>query len=135
MQLHSISRRIILLSCLSLSLLYPYYYCQQCEFFQWADEPDLTADRHVDELNLIRHECIRLQGKLDEVEQLRNNDRIAWEREKSELILKFSIVETELDEIKKRIKVANESDLMPLVDKLWSTVNDEEDNMIEIHAI
>ena len=37
--------------------------------------------------------------------------------------------------LKKKIKVANESDLMPPVDKLLSTANDEEDNVIEIHAI
>ncbi|EEF34875.1 conserved hypothetical protein [Ricinus communis] len=36
-----------------------FYNCQkrftQCEFLQWVDEPDLTGDRHVDELNLIRN--------------------------------------------------------------------------------
>ncbi|XP_055960014.1 uncharacterized protein LOC126662216 isoform X3 [Mercurialis annua] len=108
-------------------------YSDNCGFFQWVDEPELTGDTHVDELNLIRNECIRLQGKLEESELERSHDRHAWEREKVELMSKFSTIQTELDEIKKRIEFANESDLMPPIHKLSDT--DEDDNVIEIHAM
>ncbi|KAF2294594.1 hypothetical protein GH714_013205 [Hevea brasiliensis] len=112
----------------------PGSYNFQCGFFRWWDEPAPTGDRHTDEVNLIRNECARLQGRLDEIEQRHENDRSVWEREKSELMLKLSTVQTELDEIKERLRTVNESDLMPPLDNLL-IADDEGDDVIEIHTI
>ncbi|KDP44434.1 hypothetical protein JCGZ_16267 [Jatropha curcas] len=105
----------------------PKSYNAQCGFFHWSDESAETGDRHIDELNLIRDECIRLQGRLD-------NDRSEWEREKSELMSKLNAVQSELKDIKNRIKTVNDSDLMPPFDKSLS-VDDDGDDAIVIHTI
>ncbi|XP_065872233.1 uncharacterized protein [Euphorbia lathyris] len=112
----------------------PRSYSSQCEFFLWADEPALSGDRHVDELNLIRNECTRLHRRTDEIEQRHNEDRSEWERERSELISEVMSMQNELMEIKQRIRIANESDLMPPVDKFLSA-EDEEDDAIVIYTI
>ncbi|WCJ17833.1 hypothetical protein M5689_000224 [Euphorbia peplus] len=112
----------------------PRSYNLQCGFFLWADEPAICGDKHLDELNLIRNECTRLRGIMDEVEQRHNEDRSAWEMERSELISEILSMKNELMEIKERIRIANESDLMPPVDKLLS-VEDEEDDAMIIQSI
>ncbi|KAA8536248.1 hypothetical protein F0562_028726 [Nyssa sinensis] len=106
----------------------------QCEFFQWCDEPSPTDDKHVDELNLVRNECIRLQQSIDDIQQERNNDRSAWNREKTELTSQLSSVKDELDKIKMIMKQVNESDLMPPFEKL-SIEDDEVDDAVVLHMV
>ncbi|XP_058190253.1 uncharacterized protein LOC131307647 [Rhododendron vialii] len=62
----------------------PKYPNNQCEFFQWCDEPLLTGDKHLDELNLIGSECIRLQERVDDMQQEWDNERADWNRERTE---------------------------------------------------
>ncbi|CAI0472117.1 unnamed protein product [Linum tenue] len=110
----------------------------QCDFFRWCDEPSLTGDRHADELNLIRHECTRLQRMFMKAQQDHENDREKWEMQKEELMSTLCEVQAELDEYKRKVKMAAESDLMPPVDPRWSSGRDEMDlgdDAIEIHAI
>ncbi|BBH09657.1 zinc ion-binding protein [Prunus dulcis] len=106
----------------------------QCEFFRWSDEPAPTGDRETDEQNLIRHECIRLQESLNEIQQELDCERTEWGREKSELTSQLSTVQFELDALKKRIKMANESDLMPPLDKL-SIADDKDDDALVLHTM
>jgi hypothetical protein len=63
---------------------------------------------------------------LEDIQQQRDNDRIVWQRERSELTTRLFTVQAELDDIKKKIKMVNESELMPPLDKLSSTVADDE---------
>ncbi|CAL1379653.1 unnamed protein product [Linum trigynum] len=110
----------------------------QCGFFRWCDEPSLTGDRHADELNLIRHECTRLQRRYLKAQQDHENDREKWEMEKEELMSTLYKVQAELDEYIQRVKLAAESDLMPPVEPMWSSGKHETDDgegAIEIHAI
>ncbi|KAF3952964.1 hypothetical protein CMV_021541 [Castanea mollissima] len=106
----------------------------KCGYFLWADEPAATGDRQTDELNLIRNECIRLQRRMGEIEEEHEDEKTIWNEEKSALMSQLSTVQAELDEIKKRIKMANESDLMPPVDK-FSKSDDEADDAIIIHTL
>ncbi|KAF7127785.1 hypothetical protein RHSIM_Rhsim11G0158100 [Rhododendron simsii] len=110
---------------------YPY---NQCEFFQWCDEPLLTGDRHLDELNLIRSECIRLQERVHDIQQEWDNEKADWNRERTELTLELSTVKGELDKIKNEIKLVNESVLMPPLDKL-SIEDEEEDDALVIQTL
>ncbi|KAH7833303.1 hypothetical protein Vadar_004966 [Vaccinium darrowii] len=87
---------------------------KQCGFFQWCDEPLKTGDKHVDELNLIRSECIRLQERIDDIQQERDSERTDWNRERTELTSELSTVKAELD----KIKLVNESDLLPPLDNI-----------------
>ncbi|KAJ6985235.1 hypothetical protein D5086_018283 [Populus alba] len=96
----------------------------QCGYFEWADE--LGQAKHTKELNKIRLRCTQLQERLGDIQQQRDNDRIVWQRERSELMTKLYTVQAELDDIKNKIKMVNESDLMPPLDKLSSTVADDE---------
>ncbi|KAE9447132.1 hypothetical protein C3L33_20968, partial [Rhododendron williamsianum] len=107
---------------------------RQCEFFQWCDEPLLTGDRHLDELNLIRSECIRLQERIDDIQQEWDNERADWNRERTELTSELSTVKAELDKIKNEIKLVNESVVMPPLDKL-SEEDEEEDDALVIQTL
>ncbi|KAK4563271.1 hypothetical protein RGQ29_005690 [Quercus rubra] len=106
----------------------------QCGYFHWADESAATGDRQTDELNLIRNECIQLQRRMGEIEEEHEDEKTIWNEEKSALMSQLSTVQAELDEMKKRIKMANESDLMPPVDK-FSKSDDEADDAIIIHTL
>lgn len=96
----------------------------QCGYFEWADE--LGQAKHTKELNKIRLRCTQLQERLEDIQQQRDNDRIVWQRERSELMTRLFTVQAELDDIKKKIKLVNESELMPPLDELSSTVADDE---------
>lgn len=63
---------------------------------------------------------------MEDIQQRHENDRIVWQRERSELMTSLFTVQAELDEIKKKIKMANESELMPPLDKLSSAAADDE---------
>ncbi|KAJ6310452.1 hypothetical protein OIU76_015221 [Salix suchowensis] len=96
----------------------------QCGYFEWADE--LGQAKHTKEVNKIRFQCTQLQERLDDIQQRHENDRIVWQRERSELMTSLFTVQAELDDIKKKIKMANESELMPPLDKLSNAVADDE---------
>ncbi|KAF9675845.1 hypothetical protein SADUNF_Sadunf09G0075600 [Salix dunnii] len=96
----------------------------QCGYFEWADE--LGQAKHTKEINKIRFQCTQLQERLEDIQQRRENDRIVWQRERSELMTRLFTVQAELDEIKEKIKMANESELMPPLDKLSSAVADDD---------
>ncbi|KAL4615309.1 hypothetical protein ACB092_07G114300 [Castanea dentata] len=70
---------------------------------------------------------------MGEIEEEHEDEKTIWNEEKSALMSQLSTVQAELDEIKKRIKMANESVLMPLVDK-FSKSDDEADDAIIIHT-
>jgi len=101
-----------------------------CELFKQCDEPLQTGDKHVVELNLIRSECIRLQERINDIQQERDNERTDWNRERTELTSELSIVKAELDKIKNKIKLLNESVLMPPLDQLSKEDGEVDDALI-----
>lgn len=105
----------------------------QCGFFCWYDDWYSSDDKANEEVKLIRDECLRLRQKLDDVEQEHDNDRVAWESEKCSLETQLSTIQGELDDIKKKIKLVNESDVMPPCDKLLE--EDEEQDSVVIHTV
>ncbi|GMY38598.1 At1g43920 Chloroplastic [Fagus crenata] len=107
----------------------------QCGFFRWADEPAATGDIQTDEVNLIRNECTRLQRRLGEIEQEHINERTLWDEEKSDLISQITTIQAELEEIKKKIKIANESDLMPPLDKVSVSDDEADDDAVIVHSL
>lgn len=88
----------------------------------------------MDELNLIRSECIRLQERIDDIQQEWDNERADWNRERTELTSELSNVKAELDKIKNEIKLVNESVVMPPLDKL-SKEDEEEDDALVIQTL
>ncbi|CAN1156340.1 hypothetical protein LINPERHAP2_LOCUS20897 [Linum perenne] len=117
-----------------------FYNCpnyNDCNFFCWFDEPSVTGDKHVDELNRYRHECTRVQQRYVNALQDHENERAKWEIEKEELVSRLSKVGAELDELKRRCKLVGESDLMPPVDPMWSSDKDDSDgdDVKDIHAL
>ncbi|EOX98391.1 Uncharacterized protein TCM_007165 [Theobroma cacao] len=95
----------------------------QCAFFCWFDELLPTNDRHEE----LEEEIINLERLLD-------FERSIWEQEKLELTSELSILQAELDGIKEKIKIANESDLMPPLDRL-STADEANQSTIDLHMI
>lgn len=75
-----------------------------------------------------------MQERLDKIREQHDYDRTTGEREKSELMSRLSAVQAELDDLKKTIKIVNESDEMPPPDKL-SNANDKEDDANVKHTI
>jgi len=107
----------------------PRHQNNQCELFKQC-EPLQTSDKHVDELNLIRSECIRLQERINDIQQERDNERTDWNRERTELTSELSTVKAELDKIKNKIKLLNESVLMPPLDQLSKEDGEVDDALI-----
>ncbi|XVE93454.1 hypothetical protein REPUB_Repub01dG0194100 [Reevesia pubescens] len=100
---------------ISLFLLYlEFALGQQCEFFCWFDE---LLPRHKE-----------LEEQIRDLDQLRSHEKSIWEQEKSELLSKLSTLQAKLDDIKEKIRIANESDLMPPLDRL--SIADEDDQSI-----
>jgi len=108
----------------------PRHQSNQCELFKQCDEPLQTGDKHVDELNLIRSECIRLKERINDIQQERDNERTDWNRERMELTSELSTVKAELDKIKNQIKLLNESVLMPPLDQLSKEDGEVDDALI-----
>ncbi|KAK9286819.1 hypothetical protein L1049_015224 [Liquidambar formosana] len=106
----------------------------QCNFFCWFDELSLSDDKPIEELTIVRDECIQLQQRLVDIQQEYDNNRIVWNREKLELTSQLSTIQAELDDIKKKIKLVNESDLMPPVNKLLDE-DDGADDAVVINTI
>lgn len=71
---------------------------------------------------------------MGEIEEEHEDEKTIWNEEKSALMSQLSTVQAELDEIKKIIKMANEADLMPPVDK-FSKSDGEADDAIIIHTL
>lgn len=109
-------------------------HCQQCGFFHWADEPEPSNDRHANELDLIRNVCIRLTERLDEIVEEHEDEKEEWEREKAELTLKLSTLQTQLDDIHNRVRITNESFSMPPFESL-SIRDDDDDNTLVIYTL
>ena len=72
---------------------------------------------------------------MGEIEVEHEDEKTIWNEEKSALMSQLSTVQAELDEMKKRIKMANESDLMPPVVDKFSKSDDEADDAIIIHTL
>ena len=72
---------------------------------------------------------------MGEIEEEHEDEKTIWNEEKSALMSQLSTVQAELDEMKKRIKMANESDLMPPVVDKFSKSDDEADDAIIIHTL
>ncbi|CAN0927057.1 hypothetical protein LINGRAHAP2_LOCUS35669 [Linum grandiflorum] len=124
-------------------LFYNCHKFNRCDFFQWCDEPVQTGDKHFDELTRYRHECNRIQDKYEGALEEHANKRRKWEIERELLVSEVNNVRAELDEFKKRAKLAGESDLMPPVypmsssdkDESDSYDDDDDDDVKDIHAI
>lgn len=71
---------------------------------------------------------------MGEIEEEHEDEKTIWNEEKSALMSQLSTVQAELDAIKKIIKMANEADLMPPVDK-FSKSDGEADDAIIIHTL
>lgn len=93
-------------------------YLRQCEFFRWSDEISISIERYLEEKNLLRDECVRLQERIDYIQSRRQHDRAIWDREKSQLRTRLSTVQAELDDIKRKIEESINSDEMPPLDGL-----------------
>ncbi|GAB4852849.1 hypothetical protein Ancab_017046 [Ancistrocladus abbreviatus] len=109
-------------------------YHHQCDFFRWCDETMTTIERCLEEKNFLREECIQLQERINYLRSRREHDRVVWEREKSELRLKLSAVQTELDDIMKRIHQVIESDAMPPFDDSYE-VDDDHDGVVVVGTV
>ncbi|XP_058207116.1 uncharacterized protein LOC131320429 [Rhododendron vialii] len=101
----------------------------QCDFFQWFDEPIPTGDRCVDEMNLISSERNRLQERADEIKEEWDQERSLWNKEKMELHLPLSALKDELNKIKSKIKQENDG-----LDKIKSEIKLENDGLVKIKS-
>jgi hypothetical protein len=72
---------------------------------------------------------------LGEIEQEHINERTLWDEEKSNLISQITTIQAELEEIKKKIKIANESDLMPPLDKVSVSDDEADDDAVIVHSL
>ncbi|KAL3843886.1 hypothetical protein ACJIZ3_001289 [Penstemon smallii] len=112
--------------------LRPFFCCpkaigNQCGFFLWADELSPYADKHLNEGSSGCSMCQQLKRRIDEIENDWDDERASWDREKMKLETQISALQDELDGFRKRIKIANESDLMPPVDKFSNSEDEDED--------
>ncbi|XP_027112584.1 uncharacterized protein At4g04775-like [Coffea eugenioides] len=110
-------------------------FADQCEFFEWADDLSPTGDKHLDEINEISSECRRLQERIDLIREEHDTERAAWIREREQLMSQLLSVKMELDQMKTRIKIVHESDLMPPYDEKLSNPKDEEDDPVVIQTV
>ncbi|KAL9231710.1 hypothetical protein vseg_006902 [Gypsophila vaccaria] len=106
----------------------------QCEYFHWSDELSANIERGRREINFLRSECIRLHRKVAYVQSRRDHDRALWERQRSELRSKVSSLQTELDDIKRRIQHLYDLDYMPPFNDSFDT-NEDNDGAIDIQII
>ncbi len=72
---------------------------------------------------------------MGEIEQEHINERTLWDEEKSNLISQITTIQAELEEIKKKIKIANESDLMPPLDKVSVSDDEADDDAVIVHSL
>lgn len=78
--------------------------------------------------------CLHLQDRLDEIEEEHDNEKAEWERDKEELTLQLVTLQSQLDDIQHRIRMANESFSMPPLDAL-SIRDDEGDDALVIYTL
>ncbi|PKI71664.1 hypothetical protein CRG98_007987 [Punica granatum] len=107
----------------------------QCGFFLWADEPEQTGEKHLDELNLIRNECIRLQRRVEELQEEIENERSKWDEEKSKLTSRLSFAKDKLRQTEDNMRMLKESDLMPPTHWSCKADCDEERDAIIKHTV
>ncbi|KAH9617781.1 hypothetical protein KSS87_019064 [Heliosperma pusillum] len=110
-------------------------YHHQCEYFHWSDELSANVERGRKEINFLRSECIRLHKKVAYVQSQRDHDRALWERQRSELRSKVQSLQTELDDIKRRIQHLYDLDNMPPFDDSYATNNEDSDGAIDIEIL
>lgn len=72
---------------------------------------------------------------MGEIEQEHINERTLWDEEKSDLISQITTIQADLEEIKKKIKIANESDLMPPLDKVSVSDDEADDDAVIVHSL
>lgn len=77
--------------------------------------------------------CIRLEERFDEIEEDRDNERAEWERERDELTLRLSSLQTQFDDIQSRVRMANESFSMPPFDSLSIRDDEDEDDLVQYY--
>lgn len=109
-------------------------YFHQCAFFRWSDEISADSERHLKEKNFLRDECIHLQQKVDLIISQRQQERNDWDREEEELRSQLSAVQSELDDINKRMQEVNESEEMPPVDESYR-VDDKHDGAVVLESV
>ncbi|KAL8160549.1 hypothetical protein V2J09_002086 [Rumex salicifolius] len=106
----------------------------QCDYICWSDEVTTDVGRYLEEENFLRDECIRLQQRVDYVQSRREQEKNKWDREKRELMSRFSTVQSDLDAINRKIQEVNESEEMPPVDKSYH-LDDEHDDAVIIGTV
>ncbi|KAE9465269.1 hypothetical protein C3L33_02822, partial [Rhododendron williamsianum] len=93
----------------------------QCDFFQWFDEPIPTGDRRVDEMNLIS----TLKDELDKIKSKIKQENDGLDKIKSEIKLEND----GLVKIKSEIKLENDG-----LDNIKSEIKLENDGLIKIKS-